>query len=82
MTCYECAVAGQSTPAVVVCLGCGVGLCTGHVFVAPRYHTRTAAINRVEVVEPRAGVARCAVCASAEEAQPLTAWRSEWGRGA
>ena len=54
MTCYDCAVAGQSTPAVAVCLGCGVGLCMAHAIVESRHLTRTAVINRVELVEPPA----------------------------
>ena len=69
MTCYDSALAVQSTPAVAVCLGCGVGLCMAHAIVEPRYLTRTAVINRVELVEPPARVVHCAICASAEQAQ-------------
>ena len=75
MTCYDCAVAGQSTPAVAVCLGCGVGLCMAHAIVESRHLTRTAVINRVELVEPPARVVHCAICASAEEAQARPAAR-------
>jgi len=69
MTCYDCAVAGQPTPAVAVCVGCGVGLCMAHAIVEARYLSRIAVINRVEVVEPPARVVHCAVCASAAKAQ-------------
>ncbi len=69
MTCYDCAVAGQSTPAVAVCVGCGAGVCRAHVVVGVRSLTRTAVINRVEVLEPPARVIQCAVCARATEAQ-------------
>jgi hypothetical protein len=47
-----------------------------HAIVEPRYLTRTAVINRVELVEPPARVVHCAICASAEEAQTRPAGRS------
>jgi hypothetical protein len=30
MNCYECAKAGQQSPAVVICSHCGAGMCMNH----------------------------------------------------
>ena len=54
---------------------CGVALCMAHAIVEPRYLTRTAVINRVELVEPSARVVHCPICASAEKAQTRPAGR-------
>lgn len=75
MTCFDCAVAGEEAPAVAVCTGCGVGLCMSHAVVGPRYLTRVAVINRVDVVETPARAVHCEICAHAVEAQKRPAAR-------
>ena len=32
MVCYMCDQEGKSTPAVAICIVCGMGLCLGHAF--------------------------------------------------
>jgi hypothetical protein len=34
MLCYKCAKEGKETPAIGICVVCGMGLCEGHVKIA------------------------------------------------
>jgi hypothetical protein len=68
MNCFDCTLAGLTTPAVAVCHDCGAAVCLEHAFVRRHHLTRTATINRIIVVEPPARVLRCATCTAAIEA--------------
>jgi hypothetical protein len=37
MSCYECAIRGESVPAVATCTHCGVGMCVKHLGMALDY---------------------------------------------
>ena len=68
MNCLDCAGLQRAVAAVAICHDCGAGVCSEHAQVAPRWLTRSAAINRALVVEPPARVVRCAVCDLAQRA--------------
>jgi hypothetical protein len=68
MNCLDCAGTQRAVAAVGICHDCGAGVCADHAQVAPRWLTRTAAINRTFAVEPPARVVRCAVCEVAQRA--------------
>lgn len=68
MNCFDCAAIGHTAPAVAVCVDCGAGMCADHAHLTPHWLTRSAVINRVEVVEPPARVLRCSVCQTAQDA--------------
>lgn len=68
MNCFDCAGVGHSVPAVAICVDCGAGMCMDHARLSVHSLTRTALINRVEVVEPPRRTLRCAVCQSAHDA--------------
>ena len=69
MNCYDCGKLGQYRAAVACCAECGAAVCVEHAVRTSRYLTRTAPINRVEIVDPPARSIRCEVCAAAREAQ-------------
>ncbi len=68
MNCFDCAGLGHTTAAAAVCVDCGAGVCHDHARVAPRWLTRTAAINRTVAVEPPARTIRCSLCQQAHDA--------------
>jgi hypothetical protein len=68
MNCYDCTAHGHATPAVAVCLDCGVAVCADHSVLTPRWLTRTAPINRPVPVEPPTRTLRCQVCHTAHTA--------------
>ncbi len=37
MNCYDCAIQGESAPAVAVCKHCGVGMCLEHLYAQLDY---------------------------------------------
>jgi hypothetical protein len=65
MNCYDCAAQAMTTPAVAICVDCGVALCLEHADVSARRLTRTAAVNRVIAVEPATRTIRCHLCEAA-----------------
>ena len=65
MNCFDCTLAGVTTPAVALCHDCGAAVCLEHAFVRRHHLTRTATINRIIVVEPPARLVRCATCNAA-----------------
>jgi hypothetical protein len=76
MNCYDCAALGSITTAVAVCADCGAAVCPDHAHVAPRWLTRTVAINRLVRVEPPGRSVRCGTCKAAHEAATDTVYAS------
>ena len=68
MNCFDCVGLGHTTAAVAVCVDCGAAVCYAHAYVAARWLTRTAVINRTVVVEPPARTIRCSLCQQAHDA--------------
>lgn len=68
MNCYECTARAVDTPAVAVCVDCGVALCIEHAEVTPRRLSRTAAMNRTVAVGPVTRTVRCHLCRAAVDA--------------
>lgn len=67
MNCFDCAGLGHPAEAVAVCVDCGAGVCHDHAYVAARWLTRTAVINRTVAVEPPARTIRCGLCQQARD---------------